>query len=223
MARSTVNAAHHVRFGTAGPKVTGNAPAQPVKADRRVARTRRLLHEALIDLMIEKGYDGVTIQDIIDRADVGRSTFYAHFPDKKTLLLSGFTEVEAFVAEQQKLSRARTAADPVDRLLGFSLPMFQHVAEHRRTWAAIAGRQAGSIVIRQIEHILERIVRRDIGARTNRRSPSGIPPEVLTQFVVQSMLGLMAWWLDQADPYPPEEIDRMFRQLVAPGITAALD
>jgi AcrR family transcriptional regulator len=201
--------------------MTGNP--HPAKEDRRVARTRRVLHTALIDLMIEKGYDAVTVQDIIDRADVGRSTFYAHFPGKKTLLLSQFEELEVFLAEQQKLSRSRPSpADPVDSLLGFSLPMFQHVAEHRRTWAAIAGRQAGSIVIRQIEGILERIVGRDIGARAHRRSPAGIPPAVITQFVVQSMLGLMTWWLDQADPYPPEEIDRMFRQLAAPSIAAAL-
>ena len=188
-----------------------------------MARTRRLLHEAMIDLMVEKGYDAITIQDIIDRADVGRSTFYAHFPDKRSLLLSRFEELEVFLAEQQKASRSRTApGEPADRLLGFSLPMFQHVAEHRRTWAAIAGRQAGSIVIRQIEGILERIVERDIGARARRRSASGIPPAVLTQFVVQSMLGLMTWWLDQPDPCSPEEIDRMFRGLAAPSITAAL-
>jgi len=51
------------------------------KSDRRIGRTRRLMHEALMALIVEKGYEAVTVQDILDRADVGRSTFYAHYRD----------------------------------------------------------------------------------------------------------------------------------------------
>ena len=61
-----------------------------VDTDRRVRRTRRALHDALLTLMTEKSYDAVTVQDIIDRADVGRSTFYSHFTDKRYLLDFGF-------------------------------------------------------------------------------------------------------------------------------------
>lgn len=49
------------------------------KADRRSERTRQLLNAALIELMLEQRYDEITVQDIIDRANIGRSTFYAHF------------------------------------------------------------------------------------------------------------------------------------------------
>ncbi|MBO0803611.1 MAG: TetR/AcrR family transcriptional regulator [Nocardiopsaceae bacterium] len=55
--------------------------------DRRVRRTRALLHQALIELILEKGYGRITVQDILDRADVGRSTFYSHYRDKDALLL----------------------------------------------------------------------------------------------------------------------------------------
>ena len=58
--------------------------------DRRVRKTRQLLREALMELTLERGYDHVTIQDILDRADVGRSTFYAHYHDKDDLLVSEF-------------------------------------------------------------------------------------------------------------------------------------
>ena len=61
----------------------GGRGARP---DRRVARSRRALKEALTDLILERGYEAVTVQDVIDRADVGRSTFYAHFLDKDDLL-----------------------------------------------------------------------------------------------------------------------------------------
>ena len=57
--------------------------------DRRVLRTRRALHQALMEIILEKRYDKITVQDIIDRANVGRSTFYAHFLDKDDLLVQG--------------------------------------------------------------------------------------------------------------------------------------
>ena len=90
--------------------------------DRRVQRTRTLLLDALLDLIAEKGYAAVTVQDIVDRANVGRSTFYAHFLDKRELLLSGVNGLLMFLAQQG------TGAAPSDesctRLLGFSLPLF---------------------------------------------------------------------------------------------------
>ena len=61
--------------------------------DRRVQRTRQLLNEALMALIVEKGYDAITVQNLIDRANLGRSTFYAHYQDKDDLLLSGMEEV----------------------------------------------------------------------------------------------------------------------------------
>src|SRR3954469_23951916 len=78
--------------------------------DRRVRRTRRLLREALLALVLEKGYEAVTVQDVLDRADVGRATFYAHFRDKDDLLISGADELReslrlqmaSFVAAQHQ-------------------------------------------------------------------------------------------------------------------------
>ena len=62
--------------------------------DRRVQRTRRLLHKALMSRVLEKKYESITVQEILDRADVGRSTFYTHFQDKDELLVSGFENVK---------------------------------------------------------------------------------------------------------------------------------
>ena len=62
-----------------------------MNADRRVRRTQELLHRALISLALEKNYDSITIQEILDRADIGRSTFYAHFKGRDELLISVFT------------------------------------------------------------------------------------------------------------------------------------
>ena len=64
------------------------------RPDRRVGKTRKALKEALTDLILEKGYEAVTVQDVIDRADVGRSTFYAHFVDKDDLLMAILADLE---------------------------------------------------------------------------------------------------------------------------------
>src|SRR5213083_3494878 len=107
-------------------------PAKP--PDRRVQRTRKLLQDALVSLMIEKGYEATTVQDIIDRANVGRATFYAHFADKETLLVSRLEDLRAMLAQQHQRARG----------LGFSLPMLEHARDHLPLYAAIVGRGGGS-------------------------------------------------------------------------------
>src|SRR5205807_4575943 len=93
--------------------------------DRRVQRTRQLLQDALISLMIEKGYEATTVQDIIDRANVGRATFYAHFADKETLLVSRLEDLRAMLAQQQQQTLT-TRGGLCARRLGFSLAMLEH-------------------------------------------------------------------------------------------------
>src|SRR5512139_3251865 len=78
------------------PKAAG-AAARPT--DRRVLRTRATLREALVRLILERGWDDISVQDVCDRANVGRSTFYSHFADKEELLLAGFDDLrKALVA-----------------------------------------------------------------------------------------------------------------------------
>ena len=72
--------------------------------DRRVQRTRRLLHKALMSLILEKKYESITVQEILDRADVGRSTFYMHFQDKDELLFDGFQYLQSFLESGQEVS-----------------------------------------------------------------------------------------------------------------------
>jgi hypothetical protein len=90
--------------------------------DRRMLKTKRALAAAFKDLLLEKGYDAITIRDIIDRADVGRSTFYAHYEGKEQLLIGNINFQEALI---------QTKPSGEDRPMGINLSyLFHHTKEH---------------------------------------------------------------------------------------------
>src|SRR5713226_7910041 len=93
--------------------------------DRRITRTRATLQYALNSLILKKGYDAITIQDICDAANVGRSTFYAHYTSKDDLKRKGFEKLRTLLVDRQREVLA-TAAHDKHRSLVFSLGMFEH-------------------------------------------------------------------------------------------------
>lgn len=188
--------------------------------DRRIQRTRAMLLSALLDLIVERGYEELSVQDIVDRANIGRSTFYKHFLDKRELLLTGVAGLQELLTEQGVAPEASATMNA--RLLSFSLPLFQHVQENIRFCRALLGPHSGAIVEPRIQQILSDLVQEELAACV----PSGVVPtvplEVVVQYTVSAFIGLLRWWMEQPAPYPAEEIDRQFRALTIPAISAAL-
>ena len=127
------------------------------KPDRRVARSKRALKEALTDLILERGYEAVTVQDVIDRADVGRSTFYAHFLDKDDLLM-------AILADLDMPAPDHTMWMPDDPAFGWTLELFRHFGSGRRLFKAVAGSQSGPLARRAAFFCAQRFSSFHIGA-----------------------------------------------------------
>ena len=192
-----------------------------VSEDRRVRRTRGLLQDALLTVMARKGYDAVTVQDIIDEADVGRSTFYAHFLDKDDLLLSGLDELRAFLSEQQRAAHAGTR-NPEEQLLGFSMPFLRHVQEYKKLKAALAGEKGSHVAFKQMQVFLAGLVRDDLALLSRHPGATPAQAEAVVQCTVGALQALIGWWLDSDTPCSAEEVDRLFRQLAVPGIMAVL-
>jgi AcrR family transcriptional regulator len=186
-------------------------------SDRRVQRTRRLLHRALMSLILEKKYEFITVQEILDRADVGRSTFYMHFQDKDELLFSGFQYLQSFLESVQEASTT-VPGKSYERIIGFSLAMFEHAHEYRRVNRALLGSNAEAVVRRRIHSVLAGIVGRELKLELRSRKRGNVPvsPELLSHFLVSTYISVLTWWLNSKNPISPKDIDVAYRQLVLP-------
>ena len=184
--------------------------------DRRIERTRQLLQEALIAVILEKGFEATTVQDVIDRANVGRSTFYAHFQDKEDLLLSGF---EHLWAEFEKHLTAASANN--EGPWGLSLSMFQHAESQRRLYKAMAGKQGGNIALMYIQKYLSAYLAEHLKEQLKKHK-KGFPPEILSYHITSSFISLLTWWLDTDSTYSAEQMNDFYRQLVEPGVNTIM-
>ena len=188
------------------------------KTDRRVARTREALSGALISLMGEKKYDAITVEEILGRANVGRSTFYLHFRDKDALLSHGF----------QNLNQALHATMPgvagsgaYESILGFAPWMFQHAHEHRVLYRSLVGTEGLTVFSRNMEETLGQILKRQTQLY-KRKAGSEVPLELLVHFLLEAFLSTLSWWLKRKPTIPPEALHSMFRSLTEPIVIAHL-
>jgi AcrR family transcriptional regulator len=183
------------------------------KLDRRVQRTRQILRDALVALILEKGYQKITVQDIIDRANVGRSTFYSHFRDKDDLLFSGFDELAHDL--DRHMSSADATTDSQGHLL-HSLDFFIHAYNNKELYMGMTESGGDELLL----DIGRQHMQSHIQAHLNEisRVEEVIPIAVISNFLAGSLLSMIIWWLDQDVPYTPEEMDDMFNALAMPGI-----
>lgn len=189
------------------------------KLDRRIERTRQRLREALLSLIVERGYEKATVQDILDRAEIGRATFYEHFRSKEDLLSSGIEQLRAHLLQEWK-SASDAGTRPVERL-GFTLALFRHVDGHRQLYKAIVGRESGVIVERKMRRMLADLVREDLKSRKS-AGQNTVSIDLAVQYVVGALWSVLTWWMDYRIPLPPEEMNKIFRQVTFPGLDATL-
>lgn len=178
-----------------------------MRPDRRVRRTRESLWRSLVELTLEKGYGRVTVQDILDRADVGRSTFYTHFQGKDDLLVSGFEELRAEMA-----AAARNSPDDV---LSPMRAVFRHIDERRELFRATAGKYEPALLV--VHRGLTEALADHL--RTQLRTDDF---DAAVAFVVNGMTGLVHWWLDTGAPLSADEVYERFRRFAMHGLEPLL-
>jgi AcrR family transcriptional regulator len=187
------------------------------RPDRRVGRTRKALKEALTDLILEEGYEGVTVQDVIDRADVGRSTFYAHFVDKDDLLM-------AILADLEMPGLDTSTWKPDDAAFGWTLALFRHFGSGKRLFKAVASSQSGALARRETTRRLEILAQAELSRLRAARRLDAFQLETVVRFLVGTFVGFMDWWMREENEHlPAEQVDHAFRSLVLPGVANVLE
>jgi AcrR family transcriptional regulator len=177
------------------------------KHDRRSQRTRHLLSAAFVALMREKGYSAISVSDLIERANIGRSTFYSHYRDKDDL----------FVHELDRVIEVLSLRIPDQEEMPFfpSLGLFRHVGEEYELYKALVWTPGIDLLIKHLQKSLSDRIEQ--GLQRN-RGDLDLPRPVLANFIAGSFLILLKWWLENKMIYSPEEMDTMFRKLILAGI-----
>ena len=181
------------------------------KLDRRIRRTRNRLGNALIALIQEKPIDRLTVQEVLDRAGVGRSTFYLHYRDKDDLFLSELEEgLEMWTTA---LTRKREKSHRVAPVAQF----FAHVADAKKLSRALvdSGR------IHTFFELAQGYFARGIACRVKEMCPANLGQRELdarSHALAGSLLALLKWWLDRGAKESPHAMDELFHRMVWNGV-----
>jgi AcrR family transcriptional regulator len=184
------------------------------KVDRRIQRTQDLLGDALISLIVEKGYDEVTIRDVTERANVAYSTFFRHYRDKDELLTSRLGEE---IEELIRRIEAASAADPHDATVEGAL-IFQHAQEHSVLYRVLLSSIETVKVRQRIRQVIAAIFSKT--CQPIHQKEANIPPDVAANHMAIALLGLIEWWLEHDMPYPVEQMTDIYERLI---LKATLD
>ncbi len=175
----------------------------PKKVDRRIRRTQRLLADALIDLMLEHSYNAVSIKDITERANIAYATFFRHYKDKDELLLA----ILGSIIEEMKslLGQARDSSPEAQGLM-----LFQTIEKNARLYLALLSSEGSPKLRARVQKMVIAEFMRAFPATLD----NSIPTEILANHIMVTTIGLIAWWLTNAMPYPPEKMATIYAELV---------
>ncbi len=168
--------------------------------DRRVARTCATLHHALLKLIIERGYDAISVQDICEAAGVGRSTFYAHYTGKDDLKRSGLDHLKAALKHH-------------GGGLAFTRALFAHGRDFLPHYTALKTGLGAEVSLDALRGVLFELV------------AEGLPPggsrferDLRVRFAAGALMAVLTGWLDAGAVEPPEAVDALFRKWIMAGI-----
>ncbi len=184
------------------------------KLDRRIRRTQQLLGDALVSLILEKGYDAVTIKDITDRADVAYVTFYRHYKDKDQLLMQRLQESLGELTEH--IEAAARQAQKEFSTENEGLLIFKHVQQHSTLYGTLlssqGGHQGSSRVRKRTQDLIVLSFLKNCSPLHDKDYV--IPAEVAAHHIAASLLSLIEWWLEHDMPYSLERMAQIYSKLI---------
>lgn len=187
--------------------------------DRRYIRTEKLLISALLALIAEQAFQDITVNDIVERADIARKTFYAHYANKRELLWHSlayhFRSIEETLPELQ--------ADTL--LMGnkpLSYPVFKHVEAYSVFYKGMFSEQGEiGFIFQFLDYIAQQSYQKLEALR--RIAPvQTVPPHLIAQMLSGALLSSLRWWLNDDMQDTPEQMAYRFSQIIAPGVLQSM-
>ncbi len=178
---------------------------------RRKQRTRDLLKQCTLDLLLEKGYLALTIQDITDRADVARGTFYVHFNDKDNIVWAIFEDsLKSLTEVLLQYSVVENAAQRKFLMWRYT---FEYAQNHRDLLRVMVGEQGHPAFAQRIQEYVYRFI--ENGIQNGIFGPdmhTNVPIGFVAQFMTGALVGLMLWSLET--DYSPSQLATMFYEVI---------
>lgn len=175
--------------------------------ERRRQRTREQLKAAALALILERGYEGFSVQDVTDRADLGRGTFYIHFKDKADIAWAIIKDqIDATTREAYRQFPAAKLPDQVE-YFGY-LNIFRHAERHRELYRVMLGSQGSSVLTARVQEYMVADFLRDIQV-PGVYEGFAAPAEVLAQIITGALVRLIIWWLESSRDLVPEQLAAM--------------
>ncbi|MBI1752627.1 MAG: TetR/AcrR family transcriptional regulator [Acidobacteria bacterium] len=174
--------------------------------DRRVRRTRMALRAALISLLPKRGWDDLSVHEICERANVGRSTFYMHYQSKEQLLADGLGDLRKVLMVEAS-ERRRTSP----KTLPFVRGLMEHVYEQRSLFRSLIGRGSGHVVQMRFRQMVLQLVNEELSLHVDQ----GWERDAASNYISGALVELLGWWVDSRTLRSVEEVEQFFHNLTS--------
>lgn len=164
------------------------------KVDRRILKSQEAIKKAVIELMSQKNFDDITIQDISDRANVSRGTVYLHYVDKYDLLDK---LIEEHINEMRNICESLAEVEYTEA----NIPWFEYLEKNYLFFSTMLASKGAPSFRRQFNDFLIEEFKDEVDVAKGKNQ--GLNEEIILQFIVTSYVGIVEWWFKNEMPYPP--------------------
>lgn len=191
------------------------------KPDRRIQRTRQLLRDALLALITENGYPDITVQDVADRANVARTTFYLHYKDIDDLMFSSMADMyeDLFL---KWLERAPGFIDLQSSYVSDNTSDFEHVAQYAQFYRVMMSENGSMKFMVRVHQYLSQMMETTLRRCLPPGNTPTMPLDMLASILAGIEIGVMMWWVKNDMPYTPEAMAKMCDRFSGPGVLGVL-
>jgi AcrR family transcriptional regulator len=185
--------------------------ANLTRHQRRRMRTREKLKQAALELLLERGYEQLSVQAITERADLGRGTFYLHFKNREDAVWA--LVEDSILATDRQAREAYSRRVLVDTMQALFLNVFRHADQNRDLYRVILGAKGSAITSSKIQNYLVEEFKRDIRDFGLTFKIPEIPLDVYLQILVGAVVRLAHWWLETPNDLTPEKLSSMISEV----------